>query len=121
MPPTKATLGPLEAASKTGVPTIEARAGDVLTVTVDVEDISVPYTVVFDDRTLMYSLVDRREDVALVAGTHRLSWSLTHVEKGWKHEVQAKVTGQAAVVLDSRSEENKDGPYTIGLALVVVA
>jgi hypothetical protein len=112
----KAVNGPLS-----GVPTLTATDGDSLEITVDVEAISVPYTVVFDDRTLMYSLVDRRERVALAKGTHRVAWSFSHVEKNWKHHVTAKVNGKSEVVLDSRSEEKKDSPYGIGLALVVVS
>jgi hypothetical protein len=103
------------------VPIVRAASGSSLTVEVDIENPSVNYTVGFDDTTLMYCRVDRRETVAgLSPGTHRLVWSFSHLEKDWKHVIAAQVAGQPAVTLEERSEAKKDAPYSIGLALVVI-
>jgi hypothetical protein len=107
-------------AAALSTPILTGHAGDTLTVTVDVENLAVPFTVVYDKRTLMYSLVDRQEEVTLVTGMHRLSWAFTHVQKGWKYTISAKVSGAAPVVLDQGSEAHKDSPYAIGLALIEV-
>ena len=110
------------AAAGAGIPVVNVKAGEALTVLVDVDNISVPYSVVFDERTLMYSLVDRKEATQpLPVGTYRLSWSFSHVEKDWKHEVSVETPGGGVQGLDSRSEAKKDSPYTIGLALVVAS
>jgi hypothetical protein len=109
------------ASVETVVPVLHAPVGSTLTVEIDIENPSVPYTVAFDDRTLMYSQVDRREAIEnLQAGTHRLAWSFTHLAKGWKHELTARVSGQAPVQLESRAEARKDPPYSVGVALVIV-
>jgi len=109
------------ASVETLVPVLHAPVGSTLTVETDVENPSVPYTVAFDDRTLMYSQVDRRETVpGLQPGVHRLAWSFTHLAKGWKHTLHAQVTGQAPVRLEDRSEARKDPPYSVGIALVIV-
>src|SRR5438552_2008143 len=108
-------------AAAASVPHIRAQAGETLTVLVDVENISIYYTVTFDKKTLMYSLVDRQEEVVLTPGVHRLGWGFTHVEKEWSHKVSAQVEGGSVQVLDEKSETKKDSPYTIGLAIVEVA
>ena len=109
------------ASVETTVPVLHAGVGSTLTVETDIENPSVPYTVVFDDRTLMYSQVDRRETVPnLQPGIHRLAWSFSHLAKGWKHTLRAQATGQAPVQLEDRSEARKDPPYSVGVALVIV-
>lgn len=104
-----------------GVTVISATAGQTLTVEVDVNAMTTPYTVIFAERTLIYGLTDRREQADLVRGSHRLTWSFSHVVKTWKHELKVRVDSGPWQVLDSKAEANKDAPYSIGWAVVVVA
>lgn len=115
----KVALGkaPLPAA----VPVLSASNGDQLTIEVDVDNIVVPYTVIFDDRTLIFGATDRRERVSLVTGFHRLTWSFTHLEKDWTHKITAQIGAAGAQVLDDKAEANKDAPYSIGWAVIDVA
>jgi hypothetical protein len=100
---------------------LTGKAGDTLVVEVDVTEILTPYTVVFDDRTIIYGRTDRRESVPdLKPGVHRLAWSFQHAEKDWTHQIGAKVGAGAAKVLEARSEKKKDAPYSIGLALIEI-
>ena len=110
----------LEMAESAGIRLIQARPGDTLTVLVDVENVSVFYTVAYDARTLMFALVDRQESVALTAGTHRLAWSFSHVQKGWSHKVSVRINQGAFQVLDSKSEAKKDSPHTVDFVVVEV-
>jgi hypothetical protein len=120
--PVAAAVEPLAAQDFEGVPVIAANAGDTLTVTVDVENPSDPYLVMFRKKTLMIGQVDREESSPdLPAGTLRLSWSFLHRESAWSHRIMARVGNGADQVLDERSEAKKDPPYTIGVALVVVS
>lgn len=122
--PTKAkpaSTQPMTAADFADVPVLNAKAGETLTISVDVDNPSDPYLVIFRKTTVMIGQVDREETVEnLPAGTHRLSWSFLHREKGWKHRITAAAGREAPVLLDERSEAKKDPPYTIGVALVVV-
>lgn len=103
-------------------PVLEAKAGENLTVTVDVNDMAYPYAVAFDGSTIAFGFTDRKETVTnLQPGVHRLGWSFAHGAKGWRHVVAAHVANKKPVTLESRSEANKDKPYSVGLAFVVVA
>lgn len=118
--PAARTVLTAETVDALGVPVVRGKDGDTLTVVVDVEKLSVPYTVTYDTRTLMHSLVDRQEAVTLAAGTHRLGWAFTHVQKGWKHRVIVKVNNGPERLLEEKSEASKDTPETVGLAVVEV-
>ncbi len=115
----KLSLAPSPGAQGTTI--VRLAPGDRLTVVVDVENVALPYMVIFDDRPLMYGLVDRRESSGpLSPGTYRLFWAFNHIEKGWSHRLSVEIPGGPAELLEARSEAHKDGPYTIGMALVVV-
>lgn len=104
-----------------GVVVLEGKAGNDLIVTADVNEMHYAYSVIFEGKTLIFSFTDRKEAVEdLKAGVHRLSWAFTHGAKGWKHEIKAKVGNKSFKVLESRSEKNKDSPYSSDFALVVV-
>jgi hypothetical protein len=104
-----------------GFPVLEAKAGEDLTVTVDVNDMAYPYSVAFDGTTIIFGFTDRKEIVSnLQPGVHGLGWGFAHGVKGWKHEIQAQVAKKKAVTLESRSEAKKDKPYSSSFAFVVV-
>lgn len=113
------SLAPSPGAAGTTI--IRLEPGERLTVVVDVDNLALPYTVVFDDRPLMYGLVDRRESSPPMApGSYRLFWAFSHIEKGWRHQIAVELPGRKPEILEARSEARKDSPYTIGMALVVV-
>jgi hypothetical protein len=104
-----------------GVVELKGKVGDDLVVDVDVNEILTPYTVIFHTRTLMYGRTDRRETVTeLSPGRYKLTWSFSHVEKEWAHTIKAKLGSRPEVTLEDKSEKNKDAPYSIGWAVVVI-
>lgn len=110
----------LAAALPPDVPVIDVPAGGTLEVDVDVNDMSIPYTIAWDGDVLIKSLVDRREAVdPLPSGMHRLGWAFTHALKGWKHTLAVIVNGQRTV-LEERSEEEKQQEHSVGIAFVIV-
>jgi hypothetical protein len=95
--------------------------GTTVTVDVDVNEMTIPYTVATDAHVVIKSLVDRREDLPdLDEGTHRLSWGFAHATKGWKHKISVNIGGKTTV-LEERSEGNKDPDHSIGVAFLVVS
>jgi hypothetical protein len=91
-----------------------------VTVDVDVNDMTVPYTIALDGDDVLNSRVDRKKEISpLEAGTHPLSWGFAHTAKGWKHKVTLIVNGNATV-LEEMSEANKDVDHSIGVAFLVV-
>ena len=103
------------------VKVIPVAAGATTSVDVDVNDMAVAYTIALDARTIIQSLVDRKEDLPeMPVGTHRLSWGFAHAVKGWKHKVSFIVNG-ARTVLEEKSEANKDPDKSIGVAFLVVS
>jgi hypothetical protein len=92
-----------------------------LFVDVDVNEMAVAYTIALDARTIIQSLVDRREDLPnMDVGTHRLSWGFGHMVKGWKHKVTLTVDA-TKTVLEEKSEANKDPDKSIGVTFLVVS
>jgi hypothetical protein len=110
---------------KAGLPAslavLEGKSGDSLTLSVDVNDMQFPYSVVFESRTIIFGFVDRSETLPdLQPGTYVVSWAFSHRSKGWKHELTARLGQGAAKVLDSRSEENRDNPFAAGSAVICI-
>ena len=95
--------------------------GATITVDVDVNEMTVPYTVAIDTHVLIKSLVDRREDLpALTSGSHRLSWGFAHATKDWMHKISVVIDG-TRTVLEEKSEANKDPDHSIGVAFLSVS
>lgn len=95
--------------------------GTTATVDVDVNEMTIPYTVAINTHVVIKSLVDRREDLPeLDVDTHRLSWGFAHATKGWKHKITVTIGG-TTTVLEERSETNKDPDHSIGVAFLVVS
>jgi hypothetical protein len=114
-----ATLAAVVAPATTPpIPVITVPAGGTLAVIVDVGPMSIPYTVSYAGRTLIKALVDRAEPVPLIAGEQVLSWSFSHVNKNWHHAIGVSVNGGAPVVLESKSEADKDQDHSLGLVIV---
>jgi hypothetical protein len=97
---------------------ITVPAGGTLVVIVDVGPMSIPYTVSYRGRTLIKSLVDRAEGVALAPGEEVLGWAFGHVLKGWHHTIGVSVNNGVPIILESKSEANKDQDSSIGFAIV---
>ena len=91
--PANAATTALKAALPPGIKVIEIPEDAEVFVDVDVNDMAIPYTVAADGNVVIKSLVDRREPLSLVAGTHRLGWSFSHQAKGWMHKIALKVDG----------------------------
>jgi hypothetical protein len=92
-----------------------------VTVEVDVNDMSIPYTIALDTAVVIKSLVDRRESLAsLTKGTHRLSWGFAHAVKGWKHTLTLNVNG-VPDILEDKSEAKKHTDHSVGVAFLVVS
>lgn len=100
-------------------PVLEANEGDSFLMDVDVGPMTIPYSVAFDGKIVMFGFTDTKETVTLRAGVHTLSWTFQHTAKGWKHKLGAKVGKKASVTLDEKSEAKKDNPASVGLAFVV--
>ena len=111
----------LRAALPPDIPVFEGKAGDDLTIAVDVNDMQFPYSVNFQGSTLIFGFVDRAETVEnLQPGKYTLSWTFHHGSKNWKHEVTATLGQKPATVLDSRCEAKKDRPFRVGVAFFVI-
>jgi len=114
------SVAALRAALPPDVKVIPIPANATVVVEVDVNDMAIPYTIALDTRTIIESLVDRREELpSMSVGTHRLSWGFAHAVKGWKHKLTLIVNG-TATVLEERSEAKKDPDRSIGVAFLVV-
>ena len=100
------------------LPVIKVAMADRLDVLVDVNDMTIPYTIAFDGSTLIKSLVDRQEAVPATSGSRLLGWSFAHTQKGWKHSVSYQINGGAVKVLESKSEADKDPDHSVGVAVV---
>ena len=111
----------LRAALPPDVKVISVPANATLTVDVDVNTMTVPYSIALDTEPFIQSLVDRRKDLPpMAAGTHRLSWGFAHGAKDWMHKLTLTVNG-TATVLESKSEKKKDPDRSIGVAFLIVA
>lgn len=119
--PLKAPAAVAMAAALPGdVAVIEVPTTATVEVEVDVNDMSIPYTVAVDGDVVIKSLVDRRRTVELAAGKHRLGWAFAHNLKGWKHKLVLLVDGKPTV-LEALSEAAKDPDHSVGVAFIVVA
>jgi hypothetical protein len=93
--------------------------GGRLDVVIDVGPMSVPYSVSYADRTIVKSLVDQAVEVSpLHSGRRTLAWVFMHLNKGWSHTIAYAIDGGEPVVLEQRSEANKDPDTHIGVAFV---
>jgi hypothetical protein len=110
----------LRAALPTDLKVIDVPSGASVEVDVDVNDMVIPYTIAYDGRVLIKSLVDQRERVEpLTPGTHRLQWGFAHAVKEWMHKVSVLIDG-VETVLEKKSEAAKDADHSIGVAFLVV-
>ncbi|HYN06966.1 MAG TPA: hypothetical protein VES67_06225 [Vicinamibacterales bacterium] len=107
-----------EAALAAAVPVIDVPAGTTLEVIVDVGPMVIPYTVAYDGRTIIKSLVDRSEPVNVRTGDFILAWAFGHSVKEWSHSIGYSLGGGPMQVLEQRSEANKDPDHSVGFALV---
>jgi len=99
-------------------PVITVPPGGTLLVIVDVGPMSVPYTVSYRGRTLIKALVDRAEDVPLRPGEEVLGWHFNHVLKGWHHTIGVSVNNGPPIILEDKSEADKDQDTSFGFAIV---
>lgn len=112
-------LTELKAVLPKNLKAIDIPPNATVTVDVDVNDMTVPYTIALDGDDVLNSRVDRKKDISpLAAGTHRLGWGFAHTAKGWKHKVTLIVDGKVTV-LEEKSEANKDVDHSIGIAFLV--
>jgi hypothetical protein len=103
------------------VPVLKAAPDSTVRVSVEVSQMTIPYTVAYAGQTVIKSLVNRSELIdPLQPGAKRLGWAFAHVLKGWKHEITIKIDNRPKVVLESRSEANKDQDHSVGVAFLVV-
>jgi hypothetical protein len=112
---------PAVAAEAADIPIIDVRPGGTLVVVVDVGPMVIPYTVAYAGTTVIKSLVDRAERVPLREGDFILAWSFAHAVKEWTHRIGYAVDGGEVILLESRSEANKDPDHSVGFALVHAA
>lgn len=122
-PKTMATLTATQLAAiapATTPPTqlITVPAGGSLVVIVDVGPMAIPYTVAYAGRNLVKSLVDRAAPVPLLPGDQVLAWAFAHALKEWEHTIGVSINGGAPVVLEAKSEKNKDQDHSVGFAIV---
>jgi len=87
-------------------------------VIVDVGPMRVPYTVSYRGRTLIKSLVDRAEKVPLQPGEEVLGWHFNHMLKGWHHTIGVSVNNAPPIILENKSEADKDQDTSFGFAIV---
>lgn len=113
-----APVSALAAASADEIPVIEVPAGGTLTVIVDVGEMSAPYTVSYAGTNVIKSFVDRAEDIDLEAGDRVLAWAFAHLVKGWHHTVGVSVNDETPIVLEKRSEKNKDPDHSVNFVIV---
>ena len=103
-----ATVPAAEAAEAAAVPIIVVPAGATLDVIVDVGPMVVPYTItVYDGRTVIKSLVDRSEPVAVKPGDFILAWAFAHAVKEWTHTVAYSIDDGPVQILEKRSERKR--------------
>ena len=110
----RAALKPADASP----PVIEVPPGGTAIVIVDVGPMAVPYAVSYAGNTLIKSLVDRAEPLPLLPGDQVLGWAFTHMVKEWHHTIGVSVNGAAPIVLEARSEANKDQDVSVNFATV---
>lgn len=103
-------------AAESGV--IDVPADATVTVIVDVGPMSVPYTVAYAGKNVIKSLVDRAEDLDLETGERVLAWAFAHLVKGWHHTMGLSVNGEEPIVLESKSEKNKDPDHSVNFVIV---
>jgi hypothetical protein len=115
---TSAPVSALAAASTDETPVVEVPADGILTVIVDVGTMSVPYTVSYAGTNVIKSFVDRAEDLNLEAGDRVLAWAFAHLVKGWHHTIGVSVNGEKPIVLESKSEKNKDPDHSVNFVIV---
>jgi hypothetical protein len=112
-------LTDLKAVLPKGLKAIDIPPNATVMVDVDVNDMTVPYTIALDGDDVINSRVDRKKEISpLATGTHPLSWGFAHTVKGWRHKVTLIVNGNATV-LEEMSEANKDVDHSIGVAFLV--
>jgi hypothetical protein len=92
--------------------------GGTLLAIVDVGPMSAPYTVSYRGRTLIKGLVDRAEVVDLQPGEQVLGWAFVHTLKNWHHTIGVSVNNGVPIILESKSEANKDQDHSVGFAIV---
>jgi hypothetical protein len=110
----------LKASLPRGTKVIEVDGQQAVQIDVDVNGMTIPYTVVVDGDVLIKSLVDRRESSKpLATGTHSVTWAFAHTEKGWKHKISL-THSKGTEFLEDRSEANKDPDHSVGITFVVV-
>ena len=105
-------------ASTDETPVVEVPSGGTLTVIVDVGPMSVPYTVSYAGKNVIKSFVDRAEDLDLEVGDRVLAWAFAHLVKGWHHTIGVSVNGGTPIVLEKKSEKNKDQDHSVNFAIV---
>ena len=111
-------MSALADASTDETPVIEVPADGTLTVIVDVGSMSVPYTVSYAGTNVIKSFVDRAEDLDLEAGDRVLAWAFAHLVKGWHHTIAVSVNEEKPIVLESKSEKNKDPDHSVNFVIV---
>jgi hypothetical protein len=115
---TPTQLAAVAPATTPPIQTITVPPGGTLVVIVDVGPMVIPYTVSYAGRTLIKSLVDRAAPVPLIAGEQVLAWAFSHAVKEWHHTIGVSVNNGAPIVLESKSEANKDQDHSINFAIV---
>ena len=113
-----APVSALADASTDETPVIEVPADGTLTVIVDVGSMSVPYTVSYAGTIVIKSFVDRAEELDLEAGDRVLAWAFAHLVKGWHHTIAVSVNEEKPIVLESKSEKNKDPDHSVNFVIV---
>jgi hypothetical protein len=114
----QATMPADEAARAAAVPVIAIPQGSLLEVVVIVGPMVIPYTVAYDGRTVIKSLVDRAEPVTVKPGSFLLAWSFAHAVKEWSHSIGFSIDGGPVEILETKSEAKKDPDHSVGFALV---
>ena len=111
----------LAAALPDDIKVIDVPAGATVEADVDVNDMTIPYTIALDTGVVISPSSNRKESLgALTAGSHRVGWSFAHTEKGWKHVLNLVVNGKKTL-LEQRSESAKDTDHSVGVAILVVS
>jgi hypothetical protein len=105
-------------AAVANVRVIHVPRGGTAEVIVDVGPMTVPYTISYTGKTVIKSLVDRAELLALAPGDQILGWAFAHMAKGWEHTVAISINGGDPVTLESMSEANKDQDHSVSFAIV---
>jgi hypothetical protein len=114
----QATMPADEAARAAAVPVIAIPQGSLLEVVVIVGPMVIPYTVAYDGRTVIKSLVDRAEPVTVKPGSFLLAWSFAHAVKEWSHSIGFSIDGGPVEILETKSEAKKDPDHSVGFALI---